>query len=303
MDIPSLPGLLAFEAAGRLLSFKLAARELYVTPGAVSQRIRALEESLGASLFRRMNRSVELTREGQALWPVVSASFQRIAEGAQKVRQSEASGILTVSVIPSFAARWLVPRLGRFREAHPDIDVRVSPSAHLVDFAREGVDVGIRRGLGRYAGLFSERLLTEECFPVCTPRVANGRIGLRTPQDLRRHVLLHDESYRDWQTWLAFHRVRGVNASRGPIFDDASMALEAAIEGQGVVLTRTALAADALARGQLVKPFDLSMPARFAYYLVCPEGTETRPKVKAFRRWIAAQARAGAPPARARSDG
>jgi LysR family glycine cleavage system transcriptional activator len=288
--LPSLHGLRAFEAAGRLLSFKLAAVELHVTPGAVSQQIRALEDSLAVQLFRRLSRSVELTKEGQALLPVVASSFQRIADAVRKLRHDRQSGILTVSVIPSFAARWLVPRLGRFREAHPDIDVRISPSAHLVDFAKEDVDLGIRRGLGRYPGLSSERLMTEECFPVCAPRLVQGRGRLQAPEGLENYVLLHDESYQDWRTWLAFHRLRGVDASRGPIFDDASMALEAAIEGQGIALTRSALAADALARGQLVRPFDLRMPARFAYYLVCPRGTETRPKVRAFRRWILAQA-------------
>ncbi len=288
--LPSLYGLRAFEAAGRLLSFKLAALELHVTPGAVSQQIRALEDSLAVKLFRRASRAVELTKEGQALLPVLTSSFQRIADAARKLKNDQHTGILTVTVIPSFAARWLVPRLGRFREAHPDIDVRISPSARLVDFAREDVDLGIRRGLGRYPGLSSERLMTEEYFPVCAPRLLEGRARLKAPDDLRNHVLLHDESYQSWQTWLAFHRLRGIDASRGPIFDDASMALEAAIEGQGIALSRSALAVDALARGQLVRLFDLRMPARVAYYLVFPKGTETRPKVRAFRKWILAQA-------------
>jgi LysR family glycine cleavage system transcriptional activator len=291
LALPSLHGLRAFEAAGRRLSFKLAARDLHVTAGAVSQQIRALEASLGTKLFRRLTRSVELTVDGQVLLPVVSAAFERIADATRDLARRRESGILTVSVVPSFAARWLVPRLGRFRALYPDIDVRISASTHLVDFAREAVDVGIRRGLGRYPGLTSERLMSDEFFPVCAGRLLRRRPGLRAPEDLRHHVLLHDESYQAWLTWLDFHGVRGVSATRGPIFDDASMALEAAIEGQGVALTRTALAMGALAQRQLVKPFDLPMPDRFAYYVVCPKSTETLPKVRAFRRWIVEQAR------------
>jgi LysR family glycine cleavage system transcriptional activator len=290
--LPSLHGLRAFEAAGRRQSFKLAAKELSVTPGAVSQQIRALEGALGTPLFRRLSRRVELTKEGRVLLPAVSAAFQRIADATREVKQDQEAGTVTVSVIPSFAARWLVPRLGRFRERYPKIDVRISASTHLVDFDREGVDLGIRRGLGRYPDLFCERLMTEEYFPVCAPRLGRGRPGLKGPEDLCHHVLLHDESYQDWQTWLAFHRVRGVEASRGPIFDDASMVLEAAIEGQGVALTRSAIVGSALARRHLIKPFDLRMPGRFAYYLVCLKGTETRPKVRAFRRWVVEQAQA-----------
>jgi LysR family glycine cleavage system transcriptional activator len=305
-SLPPLHALRAFEAAGRRLSFKLAARELHVTPGAVSQQIRILETTLGITLFRRLTRSVELTREGQLLLPVVSAAFERIADTTRQLARRSESGVLTVSVIPSLAARWLVPRLGRFRERHPEIDVRISPSTHLVDFAREDVDLGIRRGLGRYPGLSSSRLMTEEFFPVCAPAIVRGRLALRSPSGLKDQVLLHDESFQDWQTWLEYHHVRGVDAKRGPIFDDASMALEAAIEGQGVALTRTALALDALARRRLVKPFDLPMPARFAYYIVCPTGTETRPKVKAFRDWLMEQTDAGASaltPGSTRRDG
>jgi LysR family transcriptional regulator, glycine cleavage system transcriptional activator len=199
---------------------------------------------------------------------------------------------LTASVLPSFAAKGLVPRLGRFRAANPEIDLRISTSQHLVDFAREDVDVGIRMGRGHYPGLRVDRLFGETLVPVCSPALLEGEHPLRRPEDLRHHVLLHDDDYTGWQLWLELAGVAGVDARRGPMFTDSGMVVQAAAESQGVALARTALAAWDIAAGRLVRPFAIGMPHDLAYYLVCPEASAERPRIAAVRAWLMAEAAA-----------
>ncbi len=289
--LPPLNALRAFEAAARHLSFTQAAGELNVTQAAISHQVKALEERLGVVLFRRLNRALLLTDAGQAYLPAVRAAFDQIAEATERLYAQEARGTLTVSVLPSFAAKWLVPRLGRFRDACPEIDVRVSPSLHLVDFSREDVDVALRYGRGDWPGMRIDRLMTEDIFPVCSPRLLDGPNPLRAPADLARHTLLHDEDHGSWRMWLAAAGVDGVDPTHGTVFTDSGMLVQAAVEGQGVALARSALAAADLAAGRLVKPFDVTLPASFAYYVVCPEASAERPKVRAFRDWVLAEAR------------
>ncbi|MFQ6021782.1 MAG: transcriptional regulator GcvA [Acidiferrobacterales bacterium] len=286
--LPPLNAVRAFEAAARHLSFTKAAEELHVTQAAISHQVKTLEEYLGIKLFRRLNRALVLTEEGQVYLPPLRRIFDQLYEATKRVTEHEARGKLTVSVLPSFAARWLVPRLGRFVRAYPDIDVRVAPSRTLVDFAREDVDVSIRYGRGRYLGLRSDHLMPEEIFPVCSPALLEGPHPLRQPNDLKYHTLLHDEGgdYGDWGTWLLAAGVRDVDPGRGPVFTDAGMLIQAAVAGQGVALARGALAADAIAGDRLVRPFELSLPVEFAYYIVCPEATADQPKVVAFREWL-----------------
>lgn len=284
--LPPLNAVRAFEAAARHLSFTKAAKELHVTQAAISHQVKALEAYLGLKLFRRLNRALVLTEEGQTYLPPVKRIFDHLYDATRRLTENEARGKLTVSVIASFAARWLVPRLGRFREAQPDIDVRVAPSGHLVDFAREDVDVGIRYGRGRYPGLRVDRLMTEDILPVCSPALLEGSRPLKRPSDLRHHTLLHDEGHGEWRTWLLAAGVDDVDATRGTIFTDSGMLIQAAAAGQGVALARGALAADDLASGRLVRPFDFNLPAEFAYYIVCPEATADQPKVVAFREWL-----------------
>lgn len=284
--LPPLNAVRAFEAAARHLSFTKAAKELHVTQAAISHQVKALEAYLGIKLFRRLNRALVLTEEGQTYLPPVKRIFDHLYDATRRLTENEARGKLTVSVIPSFAARWLVPRLGRFREAQPDIDVRVAPSGHLVDFAREDVDLGIRYGRGRYPGLRVERLMTEDILPVCSPALLEGSRPLKRPSDLRHHTLLHDEGHAEWRTWLLAAGVDDVDATRGTVFTDSGMLIQAAVAGQGVALARGALAADDLASGRLVRPFDFNLPAEFAYYIVCPEATADQPKVVAFREWL-----------------
>jgi LysR family glycine cleavage system transcriptional activator len=298
--LPPLNALRAFEAAARHLSFTRAAEELHVTQTAISHQIRALEERLGVRLFRRLPRGLLLTEEAQRYLPPVRDAFDQIAAATERLGAAGASGVLTVSVLPSFAAKWLVPRLGRFRAAHPEIDVRLSASMQLVDFAKEDVDVGIRMGRGVYPGLRVERMFGEEAFPVCSPKLLEGPHPLRTPGDLRHQTLLHDQDVgavmasdarQGWRLWLERAGVEGVDVERGPIFDDTSLLVQAAIDGQGVALGRRVLCAADLAAGRLVRPFELALPFRMAYYLVCPEALAERARIAAFRRWIMAEAK------------
>ena len=286
--LPTLNALRAFEAAGRHLSFTRAAEELHVTQAAVSHQIKSLEEQLGIRMFRRGPRGLLLTDAGQSYLPEVREAFQRLNAATDRLLEDDARGAITVSVLPSFAARWLVPRLTRFREAHPDIEVRVSADDRLADFDRDDVDVAIRYGRGDYPGLQADRFLTEELFPVCSPELLT-RTALERPEDLCSHTLLHDDMRMDWSMWLLAAGVEGVDPRRGPSFNDSSMVLQAAVDGQGVALGRSALALDDLAAGRLVRPFEFSLPAEYAYYILCPERTANRPSIKTFRQWLLAQ--------------
>ncbi len=288
--LPPLNALRAFEAAARHLSFKQAARELSVTPGAISQQIKRLESDLGTQLFRRRPTSLQLTEAGQDYLPVIRRAFERISEATERLQVARGIEVVTVSSMSGFAAKWLVPRLGRFRALHPNIDVRISTSWHLVDFGREDVDVAIRHGLGRYPGLRSWRVLVEDMVPVCSPKLLAGRPALRELSDLGNHTLLHDEERRDWSLWLEAAGVTGIDGTRGLSFSEETLMLEAAIEGQGIALGRSALIERDLEQGRLVKPFDVQIPNAFAYYLVCPEGRADRPKIVAFRDWLLREA-------------
>jgi len=289
--LPPLNAVRAFEAAARHLSFTNAAGELHVTQSAVSHQVKALEEYLGIKLFHRLNRALVLTDEGQAYLPTVRRIFDQLYEATKQLTESGVRGKLTVSALPSFAARWLVPRLGKFGKFYPVIDVRLMPTAQLVDFVRDEVDVGIRYGRGRYPGLRVDRLMDEDVFPVCSPGLLKGPHPLTHPQSLKYHTLMHDDGHGDWRTWLLSAGVDGVDPQRGPIFTDSGMLLQAAVAGQGVALARGALAQDDLNSGNLVRPFKLSLPVEYAYYLVCPEASADRPKVVAFRNWLLAEIR------------
>jgi LysR family transcriptional regulator, glycine cleavage system transcriptional activator len=294
--LPPLNSLRAFEAAARHLSFARAADELHVTPAAVSHHVKALEEHLGAKLFRRLNRAVLLTDAGQACVADLSEAFDRMAAALERLRARGAGGPLTVSTSPALAAKWLVPRLERFQELHPEIDVRVSAAMRLVDFAREDVDVAIRYGTGAYPGLRVELLLTNEVVPVCAPALLEEPPRLRTPEDLRHHTLLHDDTrtsdgaYPNWAMWLRAAGLEDVDPTRGTRFDYPGLVLEAAAAGDGVALALSTVAAADLASGRLVKPFAVVVPTPFAYYVVCPEATAEGPKVAAFRAWLHAEA-------------
>ncbi len=285
--LPPLKPLPAFEAAARLLSFTEAAEELYVTQAAISHQIKQLEDALGVRLFRRLNRALLLTEEGQAFATAVRQSLAQIAAAADRVKRQDATGALNVSCLPSFASAWLVPRLAKFRALHPEIDIRLAADYELTDFTVEDIDLAIRWGTGGYDDLHEIRLMTEEVFPVCSPRLLQDpNRPLVSPSDLQYHTLLHDDIRTDWRVWLKAAQVEGVNPDKGPRYNFSNLVLQAAIAGEGVALGRSAIAHDALEQGLLVKPFDFSIPSDYAYWIVCPKDRADHPKIRAFTAWL-----------------
>jgi LysR family glycine cleavage system transcriptional activator len=295
--LPPLNALRAFEAAARHLNFSRAADELSVTPGAVSQQIQNLEDYVGVALFKRTPKGLLLTDAAQMALPALREAFDRLAEAASLLTAAVDGRRLTLTAPPSFAAKWLVPRLKRFEEAYPQIDVWLSADMDIVDFATGEVDLAVRYGGGRYPGLELQKLLSETVIPVVSPGLMNEN-PLKGPDDLGHHTLLHDgspnadESCPDWSMWLAARGVRGVDGTRGPRFNQSSLVIEAAMGGRGVALAKQTLAQDDLDAGRLVAPFQITTAVDFAYYLVHPKAKGRLPQVKAFVAWISAEAAA-----------
>jgi LysR family transcriptional regulator, glycine cleavage system transcriptional activator len=288
--LPSLNALKAFEASARHESFTKAANELCVTQGAVSQQVKVLEDDLGVRLFRRERQRLLITDAGRTYLEVVRDAFDRLAMGTERLLQREKSGTLTVTTSPNFAAKWLVHRLGRFAEAHPGIDLRISASMQHVDFAREDIDLAIRHGDGQWPGMHVTRLCAEELFPVCSPGLKVGRSALRLLRDIQHCTLLHTNDTDGWAQWLERTGVPGVDFKRGIVFNQASMAIDAAVDGQGIALARTALASSDLISRRLVRPFPQALEAPFAFWIVCPKVTAELPKISAFRDWLLKEA-------------
>jgi LysR family glycine cleavage system transcriptional activator len=296
--LPPLNSLRAFLAAARHASFVKAGDELGVTPAAISQQVKQLEATLGVDLFERLPRGLTLTEGARAAMPEMEKAFAHLARAVTDLQGASISGPLIVSVIPSFAGRWLVPRLPHFTAAYPDIEPTVRAELRNVDFAREDVDVAIRYGRGIYPGLETRLLLTEDVFPICAPTLLNAQRPLRRLEDLRHHTLLHDrqlsgdEPSLTWRAWLQTNDLPDFDPTRGPGFTDATMMLEAAVRGMGVALGRSALVADDLAAGRLVRPIPIQRPAEYAYYVVAPEGASRQPRVRLFMSWLEEQAAA-----------
>jgi LysR family transcriptional regulator, glycine cleavage system transcriptional activator len=292
--LPPLNALKAFEAAARSESFTRAADELNVTPGAVSHQVKALEATLGIKLFNRERQRLVMTEAGREYLAVLRDALDRIAVGTERLVQRQSSGVLTVSTSPDFAAKWLVQRLGRFTESHPEIDLRVSATMQRVDFAREDVDIAVRHGDGDWAGLAVTRLSSERLFPVCSPKLLFGRKRALTAADLLKFPLLR---LADWSTWAKWFTAAGVtdhSAAQGPVLNSASMLIDAAVDGQGIALARTALAASDLISGRLVIPVEVSLRMRNTYWIVGPKASAAVPKIATFRTWLLAEAAADA---------
>ncbi|MEO6339248.1 MAG: transcriptional regulator GcvA [Caulobacteraceae bacterium] len=295
--LPPLNALRAFEAAARHMNFSRAADELSVTPGAVSQQIQNLEDYIGAALFKRTSRGLLLTDAAQTALPALREAFDRLGEAASLLTAAVDGRRVTVSAAPSFAAKWLVPRLGRFEAAHPEVDVWLSAGMELVDFASGEIDMAIRYGSGRYPGLETTRLMTETVIPVASPALVAER-PLLLPEDLAHHTLLHDgspdadESCPDWAMWLTARGIKGVDGNRGPRFNQSSLVIEAAMNGRGVALAKRALAQADLDAGRLVAPMQIATAVDFAYYLVHPKAKGRLSQVKAFAAWVTAEANA-----------
>ena len=287
--LPSLNALKAFEAAARHESFTRAAEELCVTQGAVSHQVKALEEELGIKLFNRERQRLIITEAGREYLTVLRDALDRIAVGTERLLQRQKAGVLTVSTSPDFAAKWLVHRLGRFADSHPEIDLRVSATLHHVDFAREDVDVAVRHGEGIWPGLHVVRLCPEELFAVCSPKLLSGR-RLRKPADLLKLPLIHIDDRSIWSKWLEAAGVAHPELSQGPVLNRASMVIDAAVDGQGVALARTMLASWDLISGRLVRPFAETLRVSKTYWIVCPKATSSLPKITLFREWLLAEA-------------
>lgn len=297
--LPPLNALRAFEAVARHLSFKAAADDLSVTPAAVSQHIKGLEERLAQPLVIRGNRTIALTPAGRRLASGLTEGFDRLAEAVASIREPADARVIVVSAGPAVSAKWLAPRIWRFIERHPDLDVRLSANLGFADFTTDGVDIGIRFGRVRYDGLFGERLVDEAILPLANPATV-AQANLRRPADLVRVALLHDGSTADipgtpgWAEWLAAAGVTTIDPSQGLRFTQADHALDAVAAGAGVVMGRRTLAAGDLIAGRLVCPFGPMLPSGYAFHLVCRAGREAEPKIAAFRAWMAEEMAADA---------
>lgn len=295
--LPPLNALRAFETAARHMNFSRAAEELSVTPGAVSQQIQNLEDYVGAALFKRTPKGLLLTDAAQTALPALREAFDRLGDAASLLTAAVDGRRVTVTAAPSFAAKWLVPRLGRFEAAHPEVDVWLSAGMELVDFANGEVDVAIRYGSGKYPGLEVVRLMHETVIPVASPELIAER-PLSTPEDLANHVLLHDgspdadESCPDWPMWLTARGIKTVDGARGPRFNQSSLVIEAAMNGRGVALAKRALAQADIDAGRLVAPLQIATAVDFAYYVVHPKAKGRLSQVKAFVNWLIAEAEA-----------
>ena len=298
-SIAHLNALRAFEASARHQSFSLAAQELNVTPAAVGQLVRTLEAWLGSPLFVRSTsgraRLVTTEVAEQAL-PDIRAGLERLAVGLERLRSGSAGGVLTVTVSPAFAAKWLLPRIERFQAAWPETDLRLDTSLKPVDFVAQRIDVGVRYGRGLWPGLAAEKLMDEEVYPVCAPALL-ATATLQAPGDLRGQVLIHDQSvdtstgFASWQAWLRHAGVQGVPTDRGLRINNSAAVLQAAIDGQGVALARSVMAHDDLAAGRLVRLFpQVRLESTLAYYVVYRPECIAQPKVAAFRDWLLREA-------------
>ncbi len=293
MSLPPLNSLRAFEAAARHLSFRKAAEEMNVTPAAISQQIRLLEDRLECRLFHRLTRSISLTQEGARLAPAVADAFGRISIALAELRRTAVGSPLTVSVLPSFAVKWLIPRLSRFRARHPEVDVRIAAEDRRADFVTDDVDIAVRLGSGNYPGLHVEPFLQEDIFPVCSPALLQGHPAPKSPEDLLKFPLLHDRrpaAGEDWWSWLSALGVTQPVPTGGTTFSQQDMVLQSAMDSQGVALSRTHLVADDLKAGRLVQPLAEKVRASQSYYLVCLTESLEMPKVAAFRAWMLAEA-------------
>jgi LysR family glycine cleavage system transcriptional activator len=302
--LPPLNALRTFLAVAGHLNFTKAAHELNVTPAAVTHQVKALEEYLGVRLLSRTRRRVLLTEAGEQCLPDLREGFNLIGAAMNKADAGRMPGMLTVSVAPAFASKWLIPRLDSFTAAHPDIDVRVSATTSLVDLHDGHTDLAIRFGKGQADGVYVERLLDEHMAPMCAPELLKGAHPIRAPGDLRHHQLIHDisvpaaTSRPTWKTWFDLAGVSGGNPLRGLRCSLADLALQAAVNGAGVVLGRVTLARDDIDAGRLVQPFALSIPTDYSYFILIAKPKLRHPAVILFRDWLLAQARKEPQPSR-----
>ncbi len=302
--VPGTRALRTFEAAARHLNFTRAAHEVGLTPAAVSHQIKEMEEQLGVVLFHRTSRTIRLTEAGTLMFEASAEALEVLHRAANRARRlSRGSSQLRVTADATFAAKWLMPRIDRYRKIRPDVDLRFDITYELRDFDRDDVDVGIRFGLGKYPGLRADRLFDNVIIPVCSPKLLRQEPPLVEPRDLLRHTLVHIEwsqqgvTWPNWRMWMAAAGVDDYDDSRTVVFGNSSELVQTAIEGTAVALVDFAMVANDLSEGRLVRPFELGirMAREFAYFLVCPEATADDPRIASFRDWMIAEARGSEP--------
>jgi LysR family glycine cleavage system transcriptional activator len=293
--LPAMQALRAFEAAARERSLTKAAAALSLTHGAISHQIKALERELGVALVERAGRGIRLTDDGERFASRVRSAFAELAAALDDIAARANPRQLRVSVVPSFAARWLLPRIGRFLAAHPDVDLDVRAAIAYIDFRHDDADMAIRYGEGSWPGVAAEHLFDDTFFPVCSPRLASGRLPAR-PADLAKYTLLRAED-EPWKPWLEAAGLDWPEPARGPIFNDSSHMIQAAAEGQGIALARRSLLGNDIVNGVLVRLFDVEVAAPRRFYLVYPPRTAGSPKLALFRQWLREEIAADAAPA------
>lgn len=284
--LPPLNSLKCFEVAGRLLSFTRAAKELNVTQAAVSHQIKVLEEDLGVSLFVRHPRRLALTEQGKALLPEVMEAFDKVSSAVSALSKEQTSNMISVRLAPSFAAKWLSPRLKYFWHQYPEIDLCLYHAHPAVDFGQEEIDIAVTYGKGDWPGVVAEPLISLDFFPVCPPSFLENDKPLTDMDNLRYYTLLHDANYECWNDWIKLAGIEDINAKKGTIIDDTNVLIQAAVDGQGVALGSATFVGDLLESGRLVKPFDITLSNDFAYYVVYPQAHLKNPAVKAFKDWL-----------------
>jgi LysR family glycine cleavage system transcriptional activator len=288
-NLPPLTAIKAFEAAARHASVKLAAHELHVTAAAVSLQVKQLEEWLGLPLFERVGTGLVLTAKGRSYCEQLTKALGIMASATEQVRGHSRAGTLRLTVLPSFARGWLLPRLARFQVSHADIDVVVDTDSVSQNLMGKKFDMAIRSGTGRWPGMQADLIAHEAFAPMCSPALLDGAPGLTVPGDLRAHQLIHSTPRDGWERWLAQAGVTGIDTSKGLTLNDSSLGLQLAMDGQGVVLGRTFLAADLLASGKLATPFEATLANDFSYWLVYPTASSALPRIQAFRDWLLAE--------------
>lgn len=284
--LPPLNALRAFEAAARHQSFSKAAEELHVTDAAISHQIKGLEDHLAQPLFVRHHRKVALTDAGRAYFSPLQDAFDIMARATERVFETEDQNTLIVSAAPSFAIKWLMPRLGRFWERHPDINLHLFHSPRLTDFATENVDLVIRYGDGKWPGLDCVFLMGAEVVPICSPLLLERGPAIKTPDDLVQHVLLHEDGYDNWPRWFKAAGVQNTDVARGPLFNDSWMLLQATATGRGVALGRPSLIREELAAGHFIRLFETTIDEDKGYYAVMPSHHGNRARVEVFVSWL-----------------
>ena len=290
-NIPPLRALKAFESSARHLSFTKAAEELFVTQAAISHQIKSLEDKTGVKLFKRYNRSLKLTMDGQVYLLSIMESLEQLEKSSRQLSNRNSKGMLKISLLPSFATKWMAKRIWKFQDKFPEIEVSISAFEWLVDFKNEDIDIAIRYGRGNWQDVYSELLFEERVFPICSRSVFRSLDKNPNPSILFDHSLVHDDfSSEDWDMWFNKAGIQFTHPIKGTRFSHTVMMLESIENGKGFALGRTPLVIDDLQRKLLYAPFDVSIPSEYAYYFVCPKGTENTPKVIEFKKWIIKEA-------------